>query len=499
MPTLAKYKEALKIGAQEIDTSRSHNASEYNQTGWYYNHETQTLILDNYTYSGNHPGIQYVNFHLKIMLIGTNSIVNNSTAVKNAAAIYGNSSLTITSYGRAKNNSLILKGHNGIYIDAYDKGFFSNKATLTITDNANLDILSYGMYGIFVDPVYNEYEGEEALIIDNATVTSAATGTSKANVEGRAFGIFTNGRNIVIQNNAVVSAIADEGCGIGVNNGYLDIEQNINSVTFSGKEFAMDAGVITMLPGTGWSDMTGTKGAGYIPAENGVRWYMEYKKIVFGKDIPATFTISFNANGGAGSMGPVTVIKNSTYMLPACTLVAPLGKTFDKWDAGPVGTLITVNGNLTLKAIWKDLPSSVYNRNVAPTVANEQSAIKPVGTEITGSGGATYVVTSSDPANPTVSLKKVTNKKTKSVTVPATISADGVDYAVTGISSKAFSGLKKLKKITIKSTKLNASNVQGKAFKGVGKNVTVKVPKSMKKTYKKLFVKKGLSKKVKIK
>ena len=37
------------------------------------------------------------------------------------------------------------------------------------------------------------------------------------------------------------------------------------------------------------------------------------------------------------------------------------------------------------------------------------------------------------------------------------------------------------------------------AFKGVGDKVTIKVPKGKKKAYTKLFRKKGLSKKVKIK
>ncbi|MBQ8085092.1 MAG: leucine-rich repeat protein [Lachnospiraceae bacterium] len=67
------------------------------------------------------------------------------------------------------------------------------------------------------------------------------------------------------------------------------------------------------------------------------------------------------------------------------------------------------------------------------------------------------------------------------------------------LDSNIFKGCKKLKTITIKSTKLTAKNISKNAFKGIGNKVTIKVPKKMKKAYTKLFRKKGLSKKVKIK
>lgn len=70
---------------------------------------------------------------------------------------------------------------------------------------------------------------------------------------------------------------------------------------------------------------------------------------------------------------------------------------------------------------------------------------------------------------------------------------------VTKIGKNAFKGDKKLKTITIKSTKLTEKSISKNAFKGVGNKVTIKVPKKMKAKYTKLFRKKGLSKKVKIK
>ena len=69
---------------------------------------------------------------------------------------------------------------------------------------------------------------------------------------------------------------------------------------------------------------------------------------------PETVTVSFDANGGSGTMAAVTVEKGKSYKLPECTFTAPEGKEFDKWSDGAVGTTITVNDNVTIKAQWKD-------------------------------------------------------------------------------------------------------------------------------------------------
>lgn len=67
------------------------------------------------------------------------------------------------------------------------------------------------------------------------------------------------------------------------------------------------------------------------------------------------------------------------------------------------------------------------------------------------------------------------------------------------IGTSAFSGCKKLKVLTIKSKKLTNKSVAKGAFKGMSKKTVIKVPKSKLREYTKLFRKKGLSKKIKIK
>ncbi|MBQ7994744.1 MAG: InlB B-repeat-containing protein [Bacilli bacterium] len=78
------------------------------------------------------------------------------------------------------------------------------------------------------------------------------------------------------------------------------------------------------------------------------------------KDIPAeTFTVSFSANGGTGTMNPVSDIAGE-YALPQCTFTAPEGKEFAGWKVNGQGNLlqagekINVTSNVDLVAQWKD-------------------------------------------------------------------------------------------------------------------------------------------------
>ncbi|MDD6071177.1 MAG: leucine-rich repeat protein [Clostridiales bacterium] len=76
------------------------------------------------------------------------------------------------------------------------------------------------------------------------------------------------------------------------------------------------------------------------------------------------------------------------------------------------------------------------------------------------------------------------------ITIPANVSK---------IGKQTFAGCKKLKTITIKTTKLTNKNVGSKAFKGIYAKATIKVPKSKLASYKKLLKSKGVSSKAKIK
>ena len=69
------------------------------------------------------------------------------------------------------------------------------------------------------------------------------------------------------------------------------------------------------------------------------------------------YTVSFDANGGTGTMANVTVISGN-YTLPANGFTAPSGKQFKGWATRADGEVITdasitVTANITLFAIWE--------------------------------------------------------------------------------------------------------------------------------------------------
>ncbi len=84
------------------------------------------------------------------------------------------------------------------------------------------------------------------------------------------------------------------------------------------------------------------------------------------EEIPAAeVTISFDENGGTGSMAAESVRKGSDYSLPACGFTAPAGKRFKGWALSADGAVLTgstvnVTAAITLYAIWEDIPTAEF-------------------------------------------------------------------------------------------------------------------------------------------
>ena len=92
--------------------------------------------------------------------------------------------------------------------------------------------------------------------------------------------------------------------------------------------------------------------------------------------ITATFekrnehTVTFDANGGSEpedlpeevttAMPAKKVLHGSEYYLPECEFIAPEGKQFKAWQIDgteyPVNAPVTVNADITVKALWEDAP-----------------------------------------------------------------------------------------------------------------------------------------------
>ena len=106
----------------------------------------------------------------------------------------------------------------------------------------------------------------------------------------------------------------------------------------------------------------------------------------------ADFTITFNGNGGSGSMGPVIVKAETNYILPACGFTAPADQEFKAWQIGgteyKVGDSYTVRGDTEIKALWEN--SVITPTTYTVTVSNDGNgtgtatpSTAATGTEIT--------------------------------------------------------------------------------------------------------------------
>ena len=74
---------------------------------------------------------------------------------------------------------------------------------------------------------------------------------------------------------------------------------------------------------------------------------------------PKYITISFDPNGGTGTMKPMRVKAGVGYTLPECTFTPPEGKEFAGWlavngNVYPAGNVATFSIDQSLKATWKD-------------------------------------------------------------------------------------------------------------------------------------------------
>ena len=114
--------------------------------------------------------------------------------------------------------------------------------------------------------------------------------------------------------------------------------------------------------------------------------------VAVGEGAPlADCTITFNAGGGTGSMGPVTVKAGANYILPECGFTAPTDQEFKAWEIDgteyKVGDSYTVLGNTEIKALWENsvITPTAYTVTVK-TDGNGSASASPAkavaGTEI---------------------------------------------------------------------------------------------------------------------
>lgn len=182
----------------------------------------------------------------------------------------------------------------------------------------------------------------------------------------------------------------------------------------------------------------------------------------------------------------------------------------------------------TTEGYTGDQCCSICGTKLAEGTTIPRLAMPQAGISVKDTAGVTYKITKSAAAENgtvtpgTVAYEKPKNKSQKTIKIPDTVTLEGIPYEVTSIGANAFKNNRKLKKLTIgknittigksafygckslksiiiKTTQLTSKRVGSKAFKGIYKKATIKVPKKQLKSYKKLLKAKGVSSTVKIK
>lgn len=246
----------------------------------------------------------------------------------------------------------------------------------------------------------------------------------------------------------------------------------------------------------------------------------------------ASYTMSIESSGFetvvATDVGNVPSIKNATVsgiknvyatgkkIIPSVTVKVG-SKTLSKDDYDVTVTNNVKPGTATVKITGK--------RDYTGTITKTFKIYAKKGATYTAGNYKYKVTNASTNGKGTVTVTGFAKTKT-SIAIGGTVKIGTVSYKITAIGAKAFKNktkatkitiganvktigsqafynCKKVKTVTISTKKLTTKTVKSQAFKKVGasnyKKVTVKVPSSKLKAYKKFLTKKGLSSKAKIK
>ena len=148
---------------------------------------------------------------------------------------------------------------------------------------------------------------------------------------------------------------------------YITISFDPNGGTGTMKPMRVKAGVDYTLPECTFTPPEGKEFAGWLavngkvyPAGHSVySTYDQSLKATWKDKEVAEVTISFDPNGGTGTMQPMKVKSGENFTLPECTFTPPEGKEFAGWLAKngtvyPAGNVVTSSIDQSFKATWKD-------------------------------------------------------------------------------------------------------------------------------------------------
>ena len=139
-------------------------------------------------------------------------------------------------------------------------------------------------------------------------------------------------------------------------------------------------------------------------------------------EVPAKYiTISFDPNGGTGTMQPMKVKSGENFTLPECTFTPPEGKEFAGWLAAngnvyPAGDIAFSTTDIVLKATWKDKEGETPHKHSYKAVVTAPTCTEKGYTTHTCACGDSYVDTYVDALGHAWDNGKVTKEPTETET-----------------------------------------------------------------------------------
>ena len=333
------------------------------------------------------------------------------TATGGTSTVYGvfNAAETETP-AIADNGNITISGTLTVNLSngSYNRGISSQGGVITL-DGATVKIPGSYYYGIF------NKNG-------NVVIKSTSDVDISSDISGNN-GICTyEGGDLTIENSIV--SIRANGYAADLEKGKLSIKDSIVDLTrdynhYSVVNTANDAANTIDLSGSSTVTLTASGNqsgssmiGGTVTATSGTKlekgtYYPDLKtydgeydatsdktvlKFVHESAAPTTYTVSFDANGGTGTMADVTGVSGE-YTLPANGFAAPADKQFKAWSVGgsekAVGDKITITANTTVTAVWEAVEYNVtVTGGTASVGAGTPITKATMGTTVTLTAGA---------------------------------------------------------------------------------------------------------------
>ena len=320
---------------------------------------------------------------LTIQGTGTLNVTSGTSTSNLSFGIHAQGSVTINSGAVTATGGAALNGQNGqsFGIRALNNALTITGGTVTAT-GSDAKISSNGLWA-----------GDGSVTISGGTVVAES---GRVTGVGASSGIYA--KNVEINNTGTIvtatGGTAQHGTSYGIN------AVNSATVTFSGGTLTAATKGDSCIKGTfnaagktisfdsndGVGNMMArTTAAEYTLPENGFTapsgkqfkgWEVDGTEKAVGATITVTdgttvkavwenitYTVSFDANGGTGTMTAVSGVSRD-YTLPENGFTAPAGKQFKCWSVNDtekeVGDKITVTANTTVTAVWENIPVTTY-------------------------------------------------------------------------------------------------------------------------------------------